>query len=165
MFRAHTIHYGDGSSSFVHTIHTHLQNYAASRKIWGSHSNDVETGRSSRSYYLLKVMTLLSAEVSRYLLHGEGHNHTWHHITQHHNYTKKLLMLWLIMMTKHVHKCYLRTETCYITSCVITTKCCKINARYCTQEPSSLPFILDRTARLQYRGPLIDSRQIYTNTV
>jgi len=64
------IHYENGSSSFVHRIRTHLQNYTASRKIWGSHSIDVETGRSSRGYHPLKVMTLQSSEVSGYLLHG-----------------------------------------------------------------------------------------------
>lgn len=65
-----TIHYEDGSSSFVHRICIHLQNCTLSQKNWGSHSIDVETGRSSRSYHPLKVMTLPSSEVSGYLLHG-----------------------------------------------------------------------------------------------
>lgn len=117
----------------------------------------------------MKVITLQPSEVSGYLLHGVTSQEAiiTQGITSQNTTTtqKKLLMLWLMMMNKHVHKCYLCTETCHITSCVITTKCCKIDASYCTQEPSSLPFVLDRTARLQYRGPQIDSRQIYMNTV
>jgi hypothetical protein len=80
-----TINCEDRSSRFVHKIHTHLQNYTVWHILWGSHSIDIETGRSSRSYHLLTVMTqhnwTFRVPATWCNIPG-GQNHIWHHITE-----------------------------------------------------------------------------------